>query len=535
MSTKQLQQYVSENFEQQENGYISRKRAAVYIRYSSENQRDGYSVEYQLDECQKYIDDNGLVFMKSYIDEAVSGKSANNRTAFFEMLTDVKNGLYDCVVVYKYSRFARNLVEATLYRQQIEKAGAQLISAMERIDDTTPEGRMMRNIIMVMDEYYSDNLATFVQSAQYLAAKNGKVMGGGAPMGLKHNDKGTFDIVESEAEIIRLIFSMFADGVSQADILRSLDDLGYLTRDGIPFKSSTFRGILRNPKYIGRYELDIKGYEKVVNENAFDAIIDKQTWQRVQMRLADKEAKKEPRPRLKKRSYPLTGKAFCGCCHSPFIGSAKGSTKNGTRTEYNYYVCKGKDDKRVCDNKNIRKEMLESYVFSQIRENILNKEVIEKITGEIYEILNDGKKPTAESLKQLHAEKRKIDKKLEVLLDAFIDGDMPKSVLNKKSAALNEQSAALEKQIMRAEVANATAITPEKIKQHLLKMMYNLESGDAALQKTVVEQTVQKTIIHKERIEVVLQVAAENISPATNKELPQTRVENARNIRGKKR
>lgn len=535
MSTKELQQYVSENFEQQENGYISRKRAAVYIRYSSENQRDGYSVEYQLDECQKYIDDNGLVFMKAYIDEAVSGKSANNRTAFFEMLADVKNGLYDCVVVYKYSRFARNLVEATIYRQQIEKAGAQLISAMERIDDTTPEGRMMRNIIMVMDEYYSDNLATFVQSAQYLAAKNGKVMGGGAPMGLKHNDKGTFDIVESEAEIIRLIFSLFADGVSQADILRSLDELGYLTRDGIPFKSSTFRGILRNPKYIGRYELEIKGYEKVVNEDAFDAIIDKQTWQRVQMRLAEKEAKKEPRPRLKKRSYPLTGKAFCGCCHSAFIGSAKGSINKGKRTEYNYYVCKGKDDKRVCDNKNIRKEMLENYVFSQIREHILNEEVIEKITGEIYEILNDGKKPTAESLKQLHAEKRKIDKKLEVLLDAFIDGDLPKSVLNKKSASLNEQSAALEKQIMRAEVANATAITPEKIKEHLLKMMYNLESGDAALQKTVIEQTVQKIVIHKERIEVILQVAAENISPATNKELPQTRVENARNIRDKKR
>jgi len=535
MSTKQLQQYVSENFEQQENGYISRKRAAVYIRYSSENQRDGYSVEYQLDECQKYIDDNGLVFMKAYIDEAVSGKSANNRTAFFEMLADVKNGLYDCVVVYKYSRFARNLVEATIYRQQIEKAGAQLISAMERIDDTTPEGRMMRNIIMVMDEYYSDNLATFVQSAQYLAAKNGKVMGGGAPIGLKHNDKGTFDIVESEAEIIRLIFSMFADGVSQADILRSLDELGYLTRDGIPFKSSTFRGILRNPKYIGRYELEIKGYEKVINEDAFDAIIDKQTWQRVQMRLAEKEAKKEPRPRLKKRSYPLTGKAFCGCCKSPFIGSAKGSNKNGVRTEYNYYVCKGKDDKRVCDNKNIRKEMLENYVFSQIREHILNKDIIEKIAGEIYEILNDGKKPTAESLKQLHAEKRKIDKKLEVLLDAFIDGDLPKSVLNKKSASLNEQSAALEKQIMRAEVANATAITPEKVKEHLLKMMYNLESGDAALQKTVVEQTVKKIIIHKERVEVILQVAAENISPATHKELPARTVENARNIRDNKR
>lgn len=528
MSTKELQQYVSENFEQTESGYIKSKRAAVYIRYSSENQRDGYSVEYQLDECQKYIDNNGMLFVRSYIDEAVSGKSANNRTAFFEMLTDVKNGLYDCVVVYKYSRFARNLVEATLYRQQIEKAGAQLISAMEQIDDSTPEGRMMRNIIMVMDEYYSDNLATFVQSAQYLAAKNGKVMGGGAPMGLKHNDKGTFDIVESEAEAIRLIFSMFADGISQADILRALDDLGYLTRDGIPFKSSTFRGILRNPKYIGRYELEITGYEKIVNENAFDAIIDMQTWNRVQMRLAEKAAKKEPRPRLKKRSYPLTGKAFCGCCHSPFIGSAKGSSKNGKRTEYNYYVCKGKDDKRVCKNKNIRKEMLEKYVFEQIRVNFLNSKIIDQIAAETYEILNTGDNTSNDDIKALHAEKRKIEKKLEILLDAYIDGDIPKSVLNKKSAALTEQVNALEKQIVRAEVKQASVITPEKVKDYLTKLMYNLESGDADLQKAVVNQTVNKIIIDNEHVEVILQLNAENISPATEKELPRLNVNTSR-------
>lgn len=528
MSTKELQQYVSENFEQTESGYIKSKRAAVYIRYSSENQRDGYSVEYQLDECQKYIDNNGMLFVKSYIDEAVSGKSANNRTAFFEMLTDVKNGQYDCVVVYKYSRFARNLVEATLYRQQIEKAGAQLISAMEQIDDSTPEGRMMRNIIMVMDEYYSDNLATFVQSAQYLAAKNGKVMGGKAPMGLKHNEIGTYDIVESEAEIIRLIFSLFADGVSQADILRALDDLGYLTRDGIPFKSSTFRGILRNEKYIGRYELEIQGYDKVVNDDAFDAIIDKQTWQRVQMRLAEKAAKKEPRPRLKKRSYPLTGKAFCGCCHSPFIGSAKGSSKNGKRTEYNYYVCKGKDDKRVCNNKNIRKEYLEEYVFTQIRENFLNGAIIDKIAAETYEILNTGDDTSTADIKALHAEKRKIENKLEKILDEYIDGDMPKSVLNKKSAALTEQVNALEKQIVRAEVKQASTVTPEKVKAHLLKMMYNLESGDADLQKAVVNQTVNKIVIDKDEIQVILQIGAENISPATEKELPRVSVNTMR-------
>lgn len=512
----------------------TRKRVAVYIRYSSENQRDGYSVEYQLDECMKYINDNDMIFIKAYVDEAVSGKSTDNRNSFFEMINDVKRGDYDAVVVYKYSRFARNLVEATLYRQQIEKAGAQLISAMERIDDSTPEGRMMRNIIMVMDEYYSDNLATFVRSAQYLAAKNGKIMGAIAPLGLQYNDEGTLSINEEEAPAIRLIFKMFADGASQAAILRQLDALGYRTRNGIPYKASTLAGLLTNEKYIGRYSIELEGYEKIVHENAFDALIDMHTWNRVQERLEKKKAAKEARPRMKKRSYPLTGKIECACCHNPYIGSAKGGIHKGVRVDYNYYVCKGKDDKRICKNKNIRKERLEKVVFDHIRENFLNENIIDEIAAEIYNILTDDNAPRTEDLKTLRAEKKKIEKKLERLLDSFIDGEMPQSVVKRKSAALTEQVTAIDKQITRLEVAQSSVVTLEKVKNHLKQLMFNLESGDPDLQKTVVDQTVYKIYISEDTVEILLQINAENISPATDKELPPVRVEQSRDFRGKR-
>ena len=506
----------------------TRRRVAVYIRYSSENQRDGYSVEYQLDECMKYINENNMIFIKAYVDEAVSGKSTDNRNSFFEMINDVKRGEYDAVVVYKYSRFARNLVEATLYRQQIEKAGAQLISAMERIDDSTPEGRMMRNIIMVMDEYYSDNLATFVRSAQYLAAKNGKIMGAIAPLGLKYNDEGTFDINEEEAPAVRLIFKMFADGSSVAAILRQLDALGYKTRNGIPYKASTISGLLTNEKYIGRYSIELEGYEKVVHENAFDALIDMNTWHRVQERLNKKKAEKEAKPRMKKRSYPLTGKIVCKHCRHPYIGSAKGGIHKGVRVDYNYYVCKGKDDKRICKNKNIRKEKLEGYVFEQIRKHLLNEVAIEKIAVETYNILTTDKLPTEDDLKALRAEKKKIEAKLEKLLDSFIDGDLPKSVLQKKSASLTEQVNAIDKQITRIEIAQSSVVTLDKVRAYLKTLMYNLESGDHDLQKTVVDQTVHKIYISEDTVEVALQINAANISPVTDKALPLLTVEHSR-------
>lgn len=511
----------------------TRRRVAVYIRYSSENQRDGYSVEYQLDECMKYINENNMIFVKAYVDEAVSGKSTDNRNSFFEMINDVKRGEYDAVVVYKYSRFARNLVEATLYRQQIEKAGAQLISAMERIDDSTPEGRMMRNIIMVMDEYYSDNLATFVRSAQYLAAKNGKIMGAIAPLGLKYNDEGTLSINEDEAPAVRLIFEMFADGASQASILRQLDALGYRTRNGIPYKASTISGMLTNEKYIGRYSIELEGYEKIVHENAFDALIDMNTWHRVQERLNKKKAEKEAKPRMRKRSYPLTGKIVCKHCRHNYIGCAKGGIHKGVRVDYNYYVCKGKDDKRICKNKNIRKERLEAFVFEQIRKNLFNEDVMENLAAEIFNILSEDGTPSADDLKALRAEKKKIEKKLEKLLDSFIDGDLPKSVLQKKSASLTEQVNAIDKQITRLDIARASVVTLDKVKTYLKTLMYNLESGDPDLQKTVVDQTVHKIYISEDTVELVLQVSAENISPATDKALPLLKIEHSRDFRDK--
>ena len=391
----------------------------------------------------------------------------------------------------------------------------------------------MRNIIMVMDEYYSDNLATFVQSAQYLAAKNGKIMGGIAPLGLKYNDNGTYDINEDEAPAIRLIFKMFADGASQAAILRQLDALGYRTRNGIPYKASTFAGILTNVKYIGRYEIEITGYEKIVHENAFPALIDIDTWNRVQMRLEKKKAEKEARPRMKKRSYPLTGKIICTCCKHPYIGSAKGGISNGVRVDYNYYVCKGKDDKRICKNKNIRKEKLEKYVFDQIRENFLNEDIIDKLAQETYKILSADDVPSEDDLKALRAEKKKIEKKLELLLDSFIEGELPKSVLQRKSASLTEQTTAIERQIMRIEIAQSNVVTLDKVKTYLKTLMYNLESGDPDLQKTVVDQTVQKIYISESSIEIVLQIGTENISPTTDKALPPLKVACLRDNRDK--
>ena len=483
---------------------ITAQRAAVYIRYSSENQRDGYSVEYQLDECKKYIDEHGFSFEKAYIDEAVSGKSTNNRDAFFSLLSDVKNGLYDVVIVYKYSRFARNLMEATLYRQQIEKHGAKLISAMERIDDSTPEGRMMRNIIMTMDEYYSDNLSTFVQSSMYTAAKQGKYLGGIPPYGFQISENGEFVENKAEADIVRRVFDLRAAGAFPADILRIFHAEGVRGRNGKPFTQQLLNKIFRSEKYIGTYKYAVKGYDPVYIPNAFPAIVEREKWDKVQHIINTITDKRNvnAKGRARRYTYPLTGKIVCGCCGEPFTGNSKG---NGI----SYYTCRGQDKLHICKNGSILKPVLEDYVFGKIKELILAENHIDEIARIVVDTLNNsGVEENIEAdIKALRKEKAAIERKLENLLDLMLDGKISKELLTRKSDGLQSELKAVETALKSKEFTASTAVTYDGIRAFLLDTVKQLENADDAVKKAVASQFVDSITVNENDINVRLTVS----------------------------
>lgn len=493
------------------NSETTRLRVAIYIRYSSENQRDGYSVEYQLEECQNYIKAHDYEFVKAYIDEAVSGKSTKNRDAFFDLLSDVKKGLYDVVIVYKYSRFARNLMEATLYRQQIEKNGAKLISAMEQIDDSTPEGRMMRNIIMTMDEYYSDNLSTFVQSSMYTAAKGGKYLGGILPYGFSVDQDNNFIENKEEADIVRRIFDLKISGMTAIEIVRTLHADGLRSRTGKRFTRSFIAKMLKNERYIGTYKYDIKGYEPIRIKNALPSLIDINVWNEVQEILKRESRDPYVKSRLRHRVYPLVGKIYCGSCGEPFRGNGR-RIKNPETGELDrelvYYTCRGQHVHNDCKIGSVRKDVIEDYVFDKIKALILNENVVDDIAAMVFQSLdkdNDG--DLHDEIKTLKKEKNQIERKLENLLDLFLDGQISKAILNKKSEALQNQLKDLESSLKSKEFKAANNITLEKIKDYLFDMIKQLENADDNVKKAIASQFVDKIIVNDEEISVKLTVS----------------------------
>lgn len=118
--------------------------AVIYARYSSDNQREE-SIEGQIRECLAFAARKGYTVIRNYIDRAISGKRADNRPDFQQMITDSTKGEFDVIIVWKIDRFSRDKYDSAKYKYMLNKNGVSVISATEPIDDT-PEGKLMESI-----------------------------------------------------------------------------------------------------------------------------------------------------------------------------------------------------------------------------------------------------------------------------------------------------------------------------------------------------------------------------------------------------
>lgn len=108
---------------------------------------------------REHAQKNNWIVCKEFIDEAESARTAD-RPAFQEMISysKKKEKLFEIILIWKFSLFARNREDAIIYKSLLRKHGVPVISINEQVDDT-PSGKFLEGIIEVMDEFYSSNLA----------------------------------------------------------------------------------------------------------------------------------------------------------------------------------------------------------------------------------------------------------------------------------------------------------------------------------------------------------------------------------------
>lgn len=236
---------------------------ALYIRVSTHEQ-DELSPDAQKRLLLDYAKNNGIVVPKEFIYiESVSGRNVKNRKEFQKMiaLAKSKEHPFDVILVWKFSRFARNQEESIVYKSMLKKDSVDVVSISEPVIDG-PFGSLIERIIEWMDEYYSIRL-----SGEVLRGMNEKALKQGyqttPPLGYNAVGEGRpFVINEEEFKVVSYIMSQYDDYSQDATaIARKCNDLGYRTKRGNLFERRNIDYILRNPFYAGTVNWNGKSFE----------------------------------------------------------------------------------------------------------------------------------------------------------------------------------------------------------------------------------------------------------------------------------
>lgn len=157
----------------------------IYARVSSEKQDTDLSISAQLRALREYVARNGHRVVKEFVDEAESRRTTA-RPAFREMVSLARRPQkpFDAVLVWKYSRFARNREDSIVYKTMLRKNGVQVISITEPFEDT-PTGRLLEAMIESLDEFYSANLGEEITRGLRESASRGFYLHSRPPYGYR--------------------------------------------------------------------------------------------------------------------------------------------------------------------------------------------------------------------------------------------------------------------------------------------------------------------------------------------------------------
>ena len=321
--------------------------AAAYIRVSTEDQVE-FSPDSQLKAIRKYAKDHELILPDDYIfvDEGISGRKADKRPSFQRMIgtAKLKPKPFDVILLWKFSRFARNRQDSIVYKSMLRKqCGIDVVSISEQLSEDNTSV-LIEALIEAMDEYYSLNLAEEVKRGMGEKFSRGGVVSP-PPYGYKMGD-GVF-IPDENAEIVKMIFADYLSGLGTRQIAAKLNDLGLRTTKGNFWENRTVEYVLTNPAYLGklrrRKDPSVRGTDRFCeNVELVDAkhepLIDEETFQAVQAKRAETKKIYKRYDHKDPAEYMLKGLVRCDKC-----GATLTLSSNRTYLQCHQYargVCK---------------------------------------------------------------------------------------------------------------------------------------------------------------------------------------------------
>ena len=441
----------------------TKRRAAIYARYSSHNQRD-VSIEIQLEMCRAYCEEHGLEVVGEYCDHAKTGRDTN-RAQFQRMLVDASKHGFEHVVIYKVTRIMRNRDEMALARITLRKHGVDILYAGEQIGDGS-SGVLQLGLLEVLAEWESALISERVRDGIRKNASEGKANG--------HTMYG-WDIVggyyvvnEAERAVLVTARDVVMAGGTVADAVRALE--GHRTKQGRRFQQQSLTNMLRRPQNYGTYR-----YAGHVIEGGMPALWSREEQVMLEKRLDDPTS--QPKEYEGYERYALTGKLYHehgGGLH-PCHGTA-GTGRNGTR--YRYYRC------RKC-RRTVRAERIEAEVAGMVLDALKDAGLRERIADTICaQELEDAAPSRAEAIRgELH----EIGLMYERAWNAIMQGYAPPGG-KERMDDLKERQAALEGELAVEEAKEGLHLNRDRV-------LFWLERMSRATDEQIISLFVSRVIV----------------------------------------
>ena len=388
--------------------------AAVYIRVSTDEQAE-LSPETQLAKIREYAQREGIIILQDhiYVDAGISGKKAEKRPEFMRMVAAAKEKEcpFTSLLVWKFSRFARNQEESIFYKSVLRsKCGVDVVSISEPLI-AGHFGSLIERIIEWMDEFYSIRLSEEVKRSMEVNARRGKLQS--TPSFGYRVEDGKLVAKPEEAELVHWIFRSFVDGKGLYPIARELNAMGVRTHRGNQFENRTVEYILRNPVYIGKLRWNPSGRTRrdfsneniIVADAEHEPLIEQELWDAAQLRLDEVKLqwgyKARPTSDLK---HWLSGLIRCSSCGATLIFSHP-----------HYYKCNNYARGRCKSSQHIKADLLAEALIERLREDAAS---LQPLACNVTYSANSG----GADITRTETVLRELEKKKARLQEAYLSG-----------------------------------------------------------------------------------------------------------------
>jgi site-specific DNA recombinase len=398
-------------------------RAAIYTRVSTLTQEGGASLTTQKADCTRYAEANGLIVTHEYLD--VQSGLESDRAQYQAMLRAAQGKEFDRIIVWKMDRFGRDRIESGFQLRALQQIGIKVDSATEPNDSP-----LLRNILMDFAEEESRRISLRVSANQRTRAQHGRRTSK-PPFGysnVAHADGGVTLEQNQDAPVVTECFKMYAGGrYTLADLRDYINEAS--TSPNRPRTRAGVHNLLKNPTYAGinrhgyysRSKIQVKSQDEKLAEifeveGCHQALTDKDTFQKVQVRMESNHPKASGRPHP---TFLFTGLTWCGCGYRYSAKSTGGGKK------INYY-CVRRNDAGDCSNASISEPRIREAVLTpimalmeQLSKEDVRKAVRAQLASQEHIRANGGQ---GDALKR----QEKLESRLSNLEDDYLDRTISK-------------------------------------------------------------------------------------------------------------